>query len=378
MKANLILSYFWRLYSMDLDEHYMLRCLQLAALGAGAVAPNPMVGAVLVHQGRIIGEGYHQEWGGPHAEVNCLSSVSAEHKELIPNSTLYVSLEPCAHFGKTPPCADLIIKNRIPKVVVACRDPFSAVNGKGLEKMQSAGVAVKAGVLEKEAKELNRRFFLFHTLHRPYVLLKWAQTADGRLRGKMGERLHISNPYTNRLVHRWRSEEMSILVGTNTAVEDDPELTTRHWPGQNPIRLVIDRDLSLPESLKLFDGKFPTLVFTNRKHSLPDQAVFTDVKKQGLAFYQVSDDASLVPQILNALYQLRIQSVMVEGGAQLLQSFIDENSWDEARVITNEKLVAGEGLAAPRLDKACLINEESIFSDTLQFFRNAAGDYTEL
>ena len=351
----------------------MYRCLQLAALGSGAVAPNPMVGAVLVYQDRVIGEGYHQEWGGPHAEVNCLSSVSEEDKDLISQSTLYVSLEPCAHFGKTPPCADLIIKNQIPNVVVACRDPFSAVNGKGLEKMQLAGVSVRTGVLEQEALEINRRFFHFHTLHRPYVLLKWAQTADGRITGKVGERLHISNPYTNRLVHKWRGEEMAILVGTNTAVEDDPELTTRHWPGQNPIRLVIDRDLSLPANLKLFDGQFPTLVFTNRKHSLPDQAVFEEVKKQGLAYYQVTDDVSLVPQILHALYQLRIQSVMVEGGAQLLQSFIDENSWDEARVITNNELVAGEGLAAPNLGKACLLNDQRIFSDTLQYFRNAAG-----
>src|SRR5690606_9876485 len=213
----------------------MRRCLELASLGAGQVAPNPMVGAVLVHNDRIIGEGFHKRFGEAHAEVNCINSVNENDRDLIPGSTIYVSLEPCAHFGKTPPCADLIIHERIPRCIVALRDPFPDVNGKGIEKLLAAGVDVKVGILEDEARELNKRFFRFHINHRPYIILKWAQTADGYIGAGEGQRLLISNEYSNRLVHRWRSEEAAILVGTRTAELDNPALTTRLWPGSSPV-----------------------------------------------------------------------------------------------------------------------------------------------
>ena len=366
----------------------MWRCLELARLGGGYTAPNPMVGAVLVYEDRVIGEGYHQLYGQAHAEVNCVNSVTAEDVPLISRSTLYVSLEPCAHFGKTPPCADLIIRMRIPKVVVGCRDPFPQVNGKGIEKLLAAGVEVKLGVLEEECKELNRRFFTFNTLHRPYIVLKWAQSANGRIAGAMGvggigpaaglvngegvgmagvgERVFISNEYTNRLVHKWRSEEAAILVGTRTALADDPSLTVRLWSGPDPIRLVIDKELTLPVTLKLFDGTVKTIVFNMLRHE----------GGENLSFYQLAGDSSLVHQVCQALYQLKIQSVLVEGGARLLQSFIDEGYWDEARVITNNELELPGGLAAPVLrdfdgrDVSLPISHEFLFSDTIRYFKN--------
>lgn len=347
-------------------EQYMHRCLHLARLGQGRVAPNPMVGAVLVHEGRIIGEGWHQQWGGPHAEVVCLESVPEADKHLVSAATLYVSLEPCAHWGKTPPCADLILKHNIHTVVVGCRDPFPLVAGKGIEKLQQAGVEVTVGVLEKECRELNKRFFLFHTEHRPYIFLKWAQTGDGRLSAGNGSRLKISNAYTDRLVHRWRSEEVSILVGTNTALADNPELTARHWPGTSPIRLVIDLHNRLPQMLKLFDGSKTTLVFSLHQHTVEGAAQLR--QGSGVFYYQVTEDASLVHQVVNALYQLGIQSVFVEGGAQLLQSFIDEGLWDEACVITNEALIAGAGLPAPVLKEQKLEQMEQLQGDVIRYY----------
>ncbi|HEY2720248.1 MAG TPA: bifunctional diaminohydroxyphosphoribosylaminopyrimidine deaminase/5-amino-6-(5-phosphoribosylamino)uracil reductase RibD, partial [Chitinophagaceae bacterium] len=230
----------------EIHDIYMHRCLDLARLGAGHVAPNPMVGAVLVHDERIIGEGYHQQYGGPHAEPNCIASVKKEEQHLISESILYVSLEPCAHYGKTPPCADLIIKNKIPRVVIGCFDPFEEVNGKGIEKLKGAGIDVLVGILEHECKKLNKRFFLYYQQHRPYIILKWAQSSNQKIGAGAGNRTYISNEFTNRLVHKWRSEEAAILVGTNTALQDDPELTTRSWIGNNPRRLVMDMDLKLP------------------------------------------------------------------------------------------------------------------------------------
>lgn len=355
---------------LNTHESYMHRCLQLARLGMGNVAPNPMVGSVLVHDGVIIGEGYHQEYGKAHAEVNCLASVKKEHEHLIPNSTLYVSLEPCAHWGKTPPCADLIIEKKIPKVIVGCRDPFPQVAGKGLEKLKAAGVEVALDILEKECKETNKRFFLFHTEHRPYITLKWAQTADGKMAGAGGERLLISNEYTARPVHKWRSEEMAIAVGTNTALHDDPQLSTRHWPGQNPIRIAVDLNLRLPSSLQLFNDGGPTVVFNLHRHTLPfDKMSIARLRELGVSYYQVTEDVSLVQQLLNGLYQLGIHSVLVEGGAQLLQSFIDEEAWDEARIIRNEKLLIGAGLPAPVLGKGHFISADKFHSDTVQTYR---------
>jgi diaminohydroxyphosphoribosylaminopyrimidine deaminase/5-amino-6-(5-phosphoribosylamino)uracil reductase len=350
----------------------MQRCIQLALLGSGKVAPNPMVGSVLVHNNRIIGEGYHREYGKPHAEVNCLASVKKEDLHLVSNSTLYVSLEPCAHFGKTPPCADMIIEQKIPEVVIGIRDPFYAVDGKGIEKLEAAGIKIELGILEEECRELNKRFFCFNTLNRPYVVLKWAQTMDGIIAAFPDrERLLISNDKTNRLVHRWRSEEMSIMVGTNTARSDNPALSTRLWPGPDPVRLVIDMDLKLPSTLKLFDKKIPTIVFNRKKHTLPFEKIsLPDLKKRGIAYFQVSEDSSLVQQVLVALYQLNIQSVLVEGGAYLLQSFIDEGIWDEARIITNQQLLAGEGLPAPSLSRASLKDSIHVFGDLVHTYYN--------
>lgn len=348
----------------------MRRCLQLAALAGGDVAPNPVVGSVLVHNHRIIGEGYHMQYGKAHAEVNCIASVKEEDRWLIPDSTIYVSLEPCAHFGKTPPCADLVIAEGIRKVVVGCRDPFVAVNGKGIEKLQRAGVEVTLGVLEEECKALNKRFFMFHTQHRPYVTLKWAQTADGKIAAEDYGRVLISNPYTNRVVHKWRSEEMAIVVGTNTALFDDPELSTRQWPGKNPVRVVLDRHLRLPSSLKLFDGKIPTVVFNLHRHTLPFEKISVQqLRESGVEFYQIGEDADLVDQMLNGLYRLGIQSVLVEGGTQLLQTFIDAGVWDEAKIICNEGLEMDSGLPAPVLKKAILQQKETIFGDAIRTYK---------
>jgi diaminohydroxyphosphoribosylaminopyrimidine deaminase / 5-amino-6-(5-phosphoribosylamino)uracil reductase len=348
----------------------MSRCLQLAKQGAGFVAPNPMVGAVLVYEERIIGEGYHQQYGGPHAEVNCIESVNENDKHLIPYSTLYVSLEPCAHFGKTPPCSDLIIRNKIPKVFIGCRDPFKEVDGKGIDKLKAAGVEIEAGVLENECRELNKRFFVFHTQHRPYIILKWAQTADGYIAppppdggilssyNSKKSRLLISNEFTNRMVHKWRSKEASILVGTNTALLDDPELTNRYWAGPSPVRLVVDMDLSLPQSLKLFSKKNKTIVFNTVKHE----------EQENLLYYQVKGNESLVHQVLNALYQLKTLSVLVEGGAKLLQSFIDEELWDEIRIIKNEEMIINNGLQAPLFHPADPASQLKIESDTVSTY----------
>lgn len=335
----------------------MQRCLELAKLGTGSVAPNPMVGAVLVYNGRIIGEGWHKQYGEAHAEVNCISSVKEEDREFIARSILYVSLEPCAHFGKTPPCTGLILQHKIPKVVIGCRDPFDEVNGKGIEKLKAAGVEVVlvTGTIEEECKKLNKRFFTFHTKHRPYIILKWAQSRDGIIAAEKGERLFISNEYSNRLVHQWRSEEAGILVGTNTALLDNPELTTRLWPGNSPVRLVVDMDLKLSAALKIFNQQARTIVFNAIKQE----------EAGSLVYYKMKKEENFVPQILNALSQLKIQSVLVEGGAKLLQSFIDERAWDEARIITNEELIINGGLAAPVLKDAGIISEQKLFSDKI-------------
>lgn len=350
---------------MSLHDHYMQRCLALARKGAGRVAPNPMVGAVLVCNDRIIGEGWHEVYGGPHAEVNCIHSVAENDKDLIEQSTLYVSLEPCSHFGKTPPCTDLIIKYDIPKVVIACRDPFIEVNGKGIERLRDAGVEVITGILEKEAIDCNKRFFTFHTRQRPFIILKWAQTADGWMGKKAGDRLLISNEYTNRLVHQWRGEEAAILVGTQTALADNPALTNRLSPGANPIRLVIDRNLQLPAGLQVFDGAVKTIVFNTLKQE----------KSEHLLFYKLGDEKNLLPQILQALYDMKILSVMVEGGAHTLQSFIDSGCWDEIRVIKSAApapafLNNDEGIAAPLLPASTHFSHEKILSDNIDIYTN--------
>ena len=339
----------------------MHRCLELAQLGAGYVAPNPMVGAVLVHEGRIIGEGWHKEYGKAHAEVNCINAVQEEDRQFISQSILYVSLEPCAHYGKTPPCTDLIIRHKIPKVVIGCRDPFKEVDGKGIEKLKAAGIEVETAVLEEECRELNKRFFTFHKKQRSFIILKWAQTADGFIAGDDSKRILISNEFSNRLVHKWRSEEAAIMVGTNTALRDDPALTTRLWHGPSPVRLVIDMNLRLPGSLKVFDGSERTIVFNTIKED----------EKPNLSFIKLDKEKQFVPQLMDVLYRLPLQSVLVEGGAALLQTFIESGVWDEARVIVNGELSIGNGLPAPVLKNEQLVMEEKNSTDTISYFRNS-------
>ena len=341
---------------MNTDEKYVSRCIQLAQLGAGNIAPNPMVGAVLVYEDKIIGEGFHEKYGEAHAEVNCINSVTDENKSLIEKSTMYVSLEPCSHFGKTPPCSNLIIQQKIKKVVIGCRDIYEEVDGKGIERLGKAGVEVIADVLEKESKELNKRFFTFHQKKRPYIILKWAQSANGKI-GTESERILISNDYSNRLVHKWRSEEAAILVGKNTALKDDPALTTRLWKGKNPARIVIDPKLELPSLLRIFNEEATTFVFNLRKNSSAKRIEYIQLNQQ-----------DFLEELLSSLYRKDIQSVLVEGGPKTLQSFIDRNFWDEARVITNQQMIIEEGINAPEMKKFNFLHEEKYFTDTISYF----------
>ena len=343
---------------MDVDPLYMHRCIELAQLGAGAVAPNPLVGSVLVYNNRIIGEGYHQLYGQAHAEVNCINSVAEGDKHLISFSTLYVSLEPCAHYGKTPPCADLIIQHNIGKVVVGCRDPFELVNGKGVEKLLAAGIAVVTGVMEKECIGLNKRFFTFHRQKRPYIVLKWAESHNKMIGRPGGTQLKISNYISDRLVHKWRSEEAGILIGTNTALNDDPQLTNRLWNGKSPIRLLIDLHLRLPKQLKIFDGSQRTIIFN-----------YKEEMENGLTSYsKLSTDGSVCQQILSACYRFNITSVLIEGGAHTLQTFINEGLWDEARAICNDNLIIEGGVASPILRQHVKVRSDDYFSDRISFY----------
>ncbi|MDF2385185.1 bifunctional diaminohydroxyphosphoribosylaminopyrimidine deaminase/5-amino-6-(5-phosphoribosylamino)uracil reductase RibD [Nostoc ellipsosporum NOK] len=339
------------------DEQWMYRCLQLAAFGAGKVAPNPMVGAVLVHNNRIIGEGYHQRYGQGHAEVNCIASVKPEDEKLIAESVMYVSLEPCAHFGKTPPCADLIIRHAIPKVVIGCRDSFEEVNGKGIGKLKKAGVEVTEGVLQNECIELNRRFFTYHSQQRPYVILKWAQTANKKIGAKDG-RLLISGEMSNRLVHKWRSEEAAILVGTQTAASDDPALTTRLWPGLSPTRVVLDRQLRLDTGLQVFNNAVPTIVLNESRSSQEGQT----------HYLQMVPGENLAQRILKTLHGESIQSVLIEGGRQTLDTFIKAGYWDEIRIIENTRLIAGD-ISAPELPDCRLAEEITLGDDVIRIYR---------
>ncbi len=344
----------------ETDQIYMHRCLELARLGAGSVAPNPMVGAVLVYDNRIIGEGYHRVYGEAHAEVNCIHSVSAADAPFISLSTLYVSLEPCAHFGKTPPCSDLIIRHKIKSVVIGCRDPFTEVDGKGIEKLQNAGIAVTVGVLEADCRELNKRFFTFVTKQRPYIILKWAQTANGFIAGEGEERLLISDEYTNRLVHQWRSEEAAIVVGTNTALADDPSLTNRLWTGNNPVRIVVDRTLRLPTTGNLFDQQQKTIVINTVKEE----------ERENLSYHTIAATEDTIDAIVKLAYKEKLQSILVEGGARLLQSFINKGLWNEARVITNPLLTIPKGLPAPILPQSVPTRTAQIATDILSIYIN--------
>ena len=343
------------------EEIYMRRCIELARGGLCRTAPNPMVGAVIVCDGRIIGEGYHARCGQAHAEVRAIESV--RRPELLRRSTLYVSLEPCAHWGKTPPCADLIIAKGIPRIVVGCRDPFAQVNGLGIRRLRDAGREVVVGVLEQECRALIRRFITFHTRQRPYVTLKWAESQDGyvdRVRDE-GEPAQLSSPRTLMRVHKLRAEHAAILVGTRTGQLDDPSLTVRSWAGPSPVRVIIDRRLTLPRSLHLFDGSAPTLVFT---HMRTDRQPTVE----GVEYITLPPNGSLLHDMLGALHQRGLQSVLVEGGPRLLTAFIEERLWDEAFVeISPVRL--GNGVAAPTMSRKFLCQ-------TAQHFGHIVRHYT--
>lgn len=338
----------------------MLRCLQLAKNGKGNVAPNPLVGCVVVYENKIIGEGFHQKYGEHHAEVNAINSV--KNKKLLPKSTLYVNLEPCAHTGKTPPCSDLIIKHNIKKVVIGCVDSYAEVAGKGIARLKNAGIEVVVGVLEQESLALNKPFFTFHQKKRPFVILKWAQTKDGFIDVDRSQENSTSSWITSSLskkvVHKWRSEEAAIMVGTNTALNDNPQLNVREWNGNNPIRIVLDLNLRLPTSLFLFDKTIPTLVFNYQ----------LDKTEQKLTYIKLDKTKNLLTECLGALYKRNIQSVIVEGGTTLLHTFIAANCWDEVRIFTGNKFFE-KGLKAPFFKHKPTFKEQ-IGADELCFYVN--------
>lgn len=329
---------------MNIHEKYINRCIQLAQNGLGTTYPNPMVGSVLVYNDIIIGEGWHRKAGENHAEVIAIRSVKEE--SLIKKSTIYVSLEPCSHYGRTPPCSDLIIASGIKKVVIGTIDPFAKVSGRGIKKLLDAGCEVKVGILETDCKNLNRRFFTFHEKKRPYIILKWAQTEDLFIAPeKRTDRspVWITNKYSKQLVHKWRSEEAAILIGTNTAVEDDPELNTRLWKGLDPVRVILDKNLRIPLDSKLFNGAAKTLIFCSEE-SL--KSTINNSEEKSIIYVAVDFGKELVSQICAILYKQDLQSVIIEGGRQTLQSFIDSGIWDEARVFTG-KVNFQSGVKAP-------------------------------
>jgi diaminohydroxyphosphoribosylaminopyrimidine deaminase/5-amino-6-(5-phosphoribosylamino)uracil reductase len=326
------------------DELYMKRCLELAGLGNGSVSPNPMVGCVIVNEGKIIGEGYHRRFGEAHAEVNAVNSVMERFGDqapaLLKNAVAYVSLEPCAHFGKTPPCADLLIRHQLKKVVIGSRDPFPDVNGRGIQKLEAAGIAVISGVLEKECAYLNRRFFTRVTQQRPYIILKWATTANGYFAPKNSVQEWISGPLAKKLVHKWRTEEDAILVGKQTAIADNPQLSAREWPGKNPVRILIDRKLEVPVTNQLYNDSAKTVIFNEIK---------TDVVNH-IHYIQMEDMQYYLPQkIAFQLYLMDIQSIIIEGGAHILNLFISAGLWDEARVFSSADSW-DDGLLSPRIN----------------------------
>ncbi len=339
----------------------MKRCLELAVLGAGKTSPNPMVGAVIVQNGEIIGEGYTSPYGGAHAEVNAVRSVidqvgEAKARELFSESTIYVSLEPCAHFGKTPPCADMIVDMGFKEAVIACLDPFAKVNGLGLKKLQDAGIRTEVGVMEDDAKWVNRRFFTKLKDFRPYVILKWAETADGYFAPVSGQRW-ISNQASKQLVHKWRSEEDAILVGKRTAELDNPSLTVREWQGRNPKRILIDKNLELAESLSIFDDAAETIIFNAKKTDWQGNRKYIELE---------NFDLYLPQQILYQLYLMDVQSIIVEGGRKTLDLFIQAGLWDEARVFVGAESWA-EGIEAPKLI-GDLKEEIQVGSDQLKIY----------
>lgn len=340
---------------MNTHEEYINRCLQIAQNGLGAVSPNPLVGAVLVYDNTIIGEGYHEKYGEAHAEVNCINSV--KDKSLIPFSTLYVSLEPCSHFGKTPPCANFIIEHKINKVVIATQDFSSKVNGTGIQLLKENGIEVIEHILEKKAIELNKRFFHSQQTKKPYVILKWAQSADGFL-SKQGKQIQLSNDIVNTLVHQWRHEEDAIWVGYNTVKVDNPQLNVRHIEGKNPVRIIVDADLSLDKHFHIFDNSQKTIVY-NLKQS---------AEESNTTFIQLYDGFNL-DSILSDLYSRNITSVIVEGGSKLLNQFIEQKCWNEARIISTNKILE-QGVLAPTLQHKLLDEEFAVADNFIQIFKS--------
>ncbi|WP_299392607.1 bifunctional diaminohydroxyphosphoribosylaminopyrimidine deaminase/5-amino-6-(5-phosphoribosylamino)uracil reductase RibD [uncultured Gelidibacter sp.] len=342
---------------MNIHEKYIRRCIDIAKNGLGTTAPNPMVGCVIVHDHKIIGEGFTSPYGGAHAEVNAINSV--KDQSLLSHATLYVTLEPCSHFGKTPPCADAIITHKIPKVVIGTVDTHSKVAGRGIEKLIASGCDVIVGVLEDEVKTHHKRFFTFHNKQRPYVILKWAETADGfiaPLTKNEKKPVWITNQISRQLVHKWRTEEQAILVGTNTVLEDNPSLTARDWSGKNPIRIVLDKNSRLPKDAAVFDEKAKTIIISEQNST----EILEDIKWDS--------KETIAQQICTILFQNDINSVIIEGGRQTLQTFIDENVWDEVRIFTGP-VNFGSGTPAPKCS-GTLISKEKIIDDTLKIVIN--------
>ena len=348
---------------MNTNQNHIKRCLELALEGLGQVAPNPMVGCVITKDNQIIAEGFHKQYGEAHAEVNAINSLEPGFD--FSHCTLYVNLEPCSHQGKTPPCSDLIITKKFKKVIICNVDTNPLVGGKGIEKLKTAGIEVETGVLEKEGRELNKRFFTFHEKKRPYVILKWAQTNDGYISKNPIPENKTENWITceenKKLVHEWRSQEQAIMVGTNTTINDNPELTVRLVEGKNPIRIVIDKDLKLKSDLKIFNDAAETLVFTG----------LSATSEKKIRYFTIDFTENVLQQILNKLYTLNISSVIIEGGTTLLESFIKENLWDEARVFVNPNKNFGSGIKAPNLDLSKAFQEKS-GTDYLFILKNSA------
>lgn len=344
---------------MSQHEKYMQRCIQLAKNGLGTTYPNPLVGSVIVYNDKIIGEGWHRKAGEAHAEVNAINSV--KDPTLLSKSTIYVSLEPCSHFGKTPPCSDLIIEKNIPNIVIGTIDPFAKVSGNGIQKLKDAGRKVTVGILEKECSELNQRFFTFHNKKRPYIVLKWAESSDGFIAPKEKENQQpfwISNTYSRQLVHKWRSEEQAILVGTQTVLDDNPKLDVRDWKGQNPIRIALDRKGKINERFHLYNNSEKTIIITEEKKQSIDQRIFEN------AIF----DNRLVFEIVEILYQHNIQSVIIEGGKRTLETFIDTNLWDEARIFKS-KVILNDGISAPKIELKN-VQKKLILDDELLIAKN--------
>ncbi len=350
---------------MTTHEFYMKRCIELAKNGLGTTYPNPLVGSVIVHEGKIIGEGWHKKAGEPHAEVNAVNSVT--DKSLLKEATIYVSLEPCSHFGKTPPCCDLIIAREIPNIVIGTVDPFAKVAGNGIKKLIENGKNVTVGILEDECNELNKRFFTFHQKKRPYIILKWAETADGFIAPEMLKTVRhdklkpvwITNPYSRQLVHKWRTEEQAILVGTNTVLTDNPKLDARDFSGHNPVRIVLDKSGKISENYHVKNNLQKTIFITqSEKFSSTENCIYENV----------IFDKNLVQSITSILYKHEIQSVIIEGGLKTLQSFIDENIWDEARIFIGQTTFQN-GTIAPKLS-GFLANRFNLMEDELKIIRN--------